>query len=197
MNRLTAVGILVVVAGVVLAGGGVYFALVQEAGLSDTRETEGTVVSAEIEPVEDGFYPNVTYRYEVDGGEYVSSNVFPPADQRRGADRDDAEEIVAGYRAGETVSVYYPTGEPANASLRAPRDPGPVFGVGFGLVAIFFGIVIAAAGRQRDLDRDVIIDDSPVPGVGPPDPRVGDAGADGGDIGDETPPADDEHSGEN
>ncbi len=189
MNRLTAVGVLVVVLGVVLTAAGVYFALVQEAGLSDVRQTEGTVVSVAVEPVGGGYYPNVTYRYEVDGDEYVSSNVFPPADQRRGADRDDAEELAAGYRAGDAVSVYYPVGAPADASLRAPRDPGPVFGVGFGLVAVFFGIVVFAAGRQRDRDRDLVIDDSPVPGVGPPDPRAGDADADG----DDTPPADGEN----
>jgi len=198
MNRLTAVGVLVVVVGVVLTAGGVHFALVQEAGLSDVRETEGTVVSAAIEPLGDGYYPNVTYRYEVDGGEYVSSNVFPPADQRRGADRDDAEELVAGYRAGETVSVYYPAGDPANASLRAPRDPGPVFGVGFGLVAVFFGVVIFAAGRQRDLDRDVVTDESPVPGVGPSDAPADESGADDGDADDGEEGAESDHStGEN
>ena len=193
MNRLTALGVLVVVAGVALTASGVYFALVQEAGLSDVRETEGSVVSAAVEPLGDGYYPNVTYRYEVDGEEYVSSNVFPPADQRRGSDRDDAEELVAGYRVGESVSVYYPAGEPANASLRAPRDPGPVFGVGFGLVAVFFGIVIFAAGRQRDQDRDVVLDDSPVPGMGSPDTRVEESGAD--DDGDSTG-ADGDHSDE-
>jgi len=162
MNRLTALGVLVVVAGIVSAGSGVYFSLDQEAGISDVRDTEGTVVAASVEAVTDGYYPNVTYRYEVDGTEYVSSNVFPPADQRRGVDRDDAEEVVAGYRAGDSVTVYHSAGEPANASLRAPRDPGPVFGVGFGLVAVFFGIAIAAAGLQRERERDVVLDDSPV-----------------------------------
>jgi len=60
------------------------------------------------------------------------------------------------------VTVYYPAGRPADAALRAPRNPGPVFAVGFGLVAAAFGFAVAVAGRQREQDRDLQIDDSPV-----------------------------------
>jgi len=163
MNRLGAAGLALLLVGVLVAGGGVYFSLAQESGLSDVRDTEGTVVSASVEPIEGGYYPNVTYRYGVDGTDYASSNVFPPAGQRRATERDDAREVVAGYAAGQTVTVYYPAGRPADASLRAPRSPGPVFAVGFGLVAAAFGFAVAVAGRQREQDRAVRIDDSPVP----------------------------------
>jgi len=162
VNRLTAAGGLLLLVGVLVAGGGVYFSLSQEAGISDVRETNGTVVSATVESVEDGYYPNVTYRYEVDGTEYVSSNVFPPADQRRGAERDDARELVAGYAQGQSVTVYYPPERPADASLRAPRDPGPVFAVGFGLVTAAFGLAVGVAGRQRERGRSLRVGDSPI-----------------------------------
>ncbi|PSQ38986.1 hypothetical protein BRD13_04295 [Halobacteriales archaeon SW_5_70_135] len=60
------------------------------------------------------------------------------------------------------MTVYYPVERPADASLRAPRSPGPVFAVGFGLVAAAFGSAVAVAGRQRGQDRTVRIDDSPI-----------------------------------
>lgn len=162
MNRLTVAGLLVLLGGVLLTTGGVYFSLAQEAGISDYGQTEGTVVSATVEDVGDGFYPNVTYRYEVGGTAYVSSNVFPPAGERRGAERDEAVEIVRGYRPGQSVTVYYPDGDPAAASLRAPRDPTPVFAFGFGLVTVAVGFVLTVAGRQRDRGVAVVQDETPL-----------------------------------
>lgn len=160
MNRLTVAGAVVLVLGVTAVVGGVYFSLAQEAGIADVKQTNGTVVSAAVQPLEDGFYPNVTYRYTVGDTEYVSSNVFAPADQQRGAERDEAVEIVRSYRAGQSVTVYYPDDDPAAASLRAPRDPGPVFAFGFGLVAVFGGFTLFVAGRQRDRGVALVQDDS-------------------------------------
>ncbi len=162
MHRLSVVGSLTLLLGVALVVGGVYFSLSQEASIRDVSQTEGEVLDATVERVEDGYYPNVTYRYEVGGTEYVSSNVFPPAGQQRGAERDEAEEVVRGYREGQSVTVYYPADDPAAASLRAPRDPGPVFAVGFGLVISAFGFIVVVAGRQRDRDVPLVQDDSAV-----------------------------------
>lgn len=187
MNRLTVAGIVVLVVGLLLVGGGVYFSLAQEAGIADVRQVQGEVVSATVEPVEDGYYPNVTYRYTVDGQTYVSSNVFPPAGERRGAERDEAAEIVRGYRAGQSVTVYVRPEDPAAASLRAPRDPGPVFAFGFGLVTVFSGFTLFVAGRQRDRGVDFVQDDSPLDmddRMEPDDPREGEEPEEPADPGD-------------
>lgn len=150
VNRYGAAGAVLLVVGAVLVAGGVYFTLQQERQVGDFQRTNGTVLSTGVESVDGGYVPNVTYRYSVDGTNYTSASVFPG--ERRPSERDHAREVAGRYDAGERVTVYYPEGDPAAPSLRAPRSPTPVFAFGFGLVAIAFGFLLAVAGRQGGMD---------------------------------------------
>lgn len=168
MNRYGVVGALMLVVGVALFGGGAYVALQQEAGLAEIETANGTVASASLEPAgSDRFYPNVTYTYAVGGENYTSNRIFPD-DERRPSPRGDAAEVVGRYRAGQTVTVYYPPDEPDRSSLRAPRSPTPIFAVGFGFVIFMFGLLFSVAGRQDgtdpiETDEVTLVDREPTP----------------------------------
>jgi hypothetical protein len=174
MKWYGALGVVALLLGVSLFGGGVYFSLQQEEDLSDVEKTEGTVVSTTLEPAEnDGFYPRVTYRYQVGGENYTNDRVFPG--DRRGSSESDAREVINRYRSGDTVEVYYRE-SPADSTLRVPRSPVPVFGVGFGFVLSAFGFLLAVAGRQAGRDP-IVTDEVTLPGTEPDtDPDDGDDG---------------------
>lgn len=117
--------------------------------IASARETTGIVLSAEVAESRsrdsetgrtDTYYiPVVHYRYQVDGRELTSDQVYPgvidirgPSDKSRSA----AEAIVRDYVPGTTTSVFYLPDEPQTAFLKPIRRvESGLFAVGGGLLA--------------------------------------------------------------
>jgi hypothetical protein len=167
VNRYSAIGAVLLVVGLALFVGGTYASLQQEDRLAELHRVNGTVHSTSVEPIDSGFYPNVTYRYAVEGTSYTHDEVFPDRG-RRPMSQADAEEVVNRYAEGDTVTVFVDAEDPTDAALRAPRSPTPIFAFGFGILALAFGFLFAVAGRQRGMDP-VVVDEVTLPGIDPND----------------------------
>jgi len=158
MNRtygVVAAALLLV--GLGLVGGGV-FATLEENERSALPETNGTVLSSELEavPGEDAYRPNVTYRYAVDGTTYTSDVVFPPTLEGRGS-REWAEGVLEEYEPGDRVNVTYDPESPGDGYIRERRSPTPVISFGMGLVTLAFAFLFGVAALQSG--RDAVQDE--------------------------------------
>ncbi|MBN1310316.1 MAG: DUF3592 domain-containing protein [Anaerolineae bacterium] len=83
------------------------------------------------------YYPEVRYQYQVMGREFQGDRMaFGP---RQRGNRSAAEKVVAGYPAGESVTVYYQPDQPASAILERSVPKMPLFS---GILLILMGIFI-------------------------------------------------------
>lgn len=159
MNRTYgAVAAVLLVLGVALTGGGLYFSLQEDAALSGGVETNGTVVASGVEPADDGYVPNVTYRYTADGRTYTSRNIYPPTLGVQPGARSWAEDVAAEYEPGDRVNVTYSPSDPGQSYIRERRNPTPIMAFGLGMVVLAFAFLIGVAARQED--RDVVQDEA-------------------------------------
>lgn len=144
-------GVLLLI-GLALVGWGTY-ATLQENDRAALPETDGTVVSAELEavPGEDAYRPNVTYRYTVEGTTYTDDTVFPESLDGQGS-REWAEGVVEEYEAGDSVAVTYDPERPERSYIRERRSPTPVISFGMGMVALAFAFVFGVAAFQSGRD---------------------------------------------
>lgn len=143
--------------GLGLVGGGV-FATLEENERSALPETNGTVLSSELEtvPGEDAYRPNVTYRYAVDGTTYTTDVVFPPTLEGEGS-REWASGVVDEYDPGDRVNVTYDPDSPDDGYIRERRSPTPVISFGMGMVSLAFAFLFGVAALQSG--REVVQDE--------------------------------------
>jgi hypothetical protein len=86
------------------------------------------------------YSPRIIYRYEVQGAEYTSGRLAH-SDSQYGT-KTDVEALVAGYRVGGEVDVYYDPQDPSFGVLD-PTDPGgaPAALVFMGIFTVMIGIM--------------------------------------------------------
>lgn len=171
MNRtygVAAVALLVV--GLGLVGWGTLVTL-EENERAAAPETNGTVLSSEVEPVpgEDAYRPNVTYRYAVDGTTHTSNSVYPSSLDGTGPERW-AEGVAEEYEPGDRVNVTYDPESPEESYIRERRSPGPVIAFGMGMVTLAFAFLLGVAALQAE--RDVVQDEEGM--IRPPEGREND-----------------------
>ncbi|HEY5722622.1 MAG TPA: DUF3592 domain-containing protein [Allosphingosinicella sp.] len=128
----------------------IHFRAVAKANASETWPTAmGKVTRAEVLVEEDSdrdggsttwYNPVVAYSYAV-AGETIEGSRIRFANMRRGS-RNKAEEVLARYRVGDSVTVRYNPEKPKEAVLESQR-PGPLYLVMAlaGLLFIAFGLV--------------------------------------------------------
>jgi hypothetical protein len=149
MSDNSVFGILVIiVAGAAAAGFGGYMWMEQGERIDSYEEVDATVLSSAVDverrnDPDDGtdrtYYADITYEYTVDGETYESSNVMPgPGRSSSGENR--AENIVADYPEGETVTAYYDPDDPSNAFLVKNRQLLFLGMAGFGGLFSLFGV---------------------------------------------------------
>lgn len=118
-------------------------------------ETEGTVVSVTIRSWTPGagnqgrtraqrerlreYYPEITYRWEVDGQSYTGSRYTLGTTHEKYDERDEAVAAAVKYRNGAPIPVYYDPKDPSEAVLDNSTS-GAVF------VPLPLGLLFAAAG---------------------------------------------------
>ena len=145
---MESIGILLLLFGLLWLGGFafIHFRAVAKANASETWPTAmGKVVRSEVivEEDKDGegttwYNPVVAYSYNV-AGETIECSRIRFANMRRGS-RKKAEEILARYGAGDSVTVRY-NPEKANEAVLESRKPGPLY-----LILALGGLVFIAAG---------------------------------------------------
>lgn len=115
---------------------------------NDWAEVAGRVEAASVRTDtstdEDGdsvasYVPQVTYTYSVGGRAYRSDDLYLIA-ATGFSEAAEAEAVIAPYRPGSAVDVYYDPDNPADAALIYDDPPlGMLFITGFGLIWLAFG----------------------------------------------------------
>lgn len=147
------VGVAAVGIGLMLAGAA-WFQIVPYQEDRRNAETVGAQVvssgvaegmNSEGQPV---YAPNVTYRYSYEGGEFVSSSVFPGSGDVVSS-RSRAEEIVDRFREGDRVTAYVNTEDPESAFLIDEGAPLWYWGgPGLGALIVLYGLYSILQGLR-------------------------------------------------
>lgn len=91
--------------------------------------TEGKIVSSgtPMDWLRKGanYKPVVTYKYSVNGKEYLSDRISYPSPASRGLSK--AETFISKYPVDSSVKVYYDQGNPSSASLRNSVNDSDLF----------------------------------------------------------------------
>ncbi|HMJ92522.1 MAG TPA: DUF3592 domain-containing protein [Allosphingosinicella sp.] len=147
---MESIGTLLLLFGLLWLGGFafIHFRAVAKARASETWPTAmGKVTRSEVVVEEDNdrdgtsttwHNPIVAYSYAV-AGEPIEGSRIRFANMRRGS-RKKAEEILARYRVGDSVTVRYNPEKPKEAVLES-RKPGPLY-----LVMALAGLIFIAVG---------------------------------------------------
>jgi hypothetical protein len=111
--------------------------------------TTGVVVSSEVVETgfftDEGWYPRVSYRYSVDGKNYVSTDVEVVGVANGNADYY-ARRVVERYSVGEQVEVHYAPDNPAVALLESGVPDNDVFISSLFLAGVVGGVVFLCIG---------------------------------------------------
>jgi len=133
-------------------GIGVKMLAKEQRRLSEFQPVTATVMSTRVEEhsSSDGstYEPVVSYRYQVNGREYVASRVTPLTESRSGR---WAYRVANRYQAGSNYTAFYDPANPAEAFLMRSRSILPWAFIGIPLIAI---LAIGAGIRgNRELTR--------------------------------------------
>jgi len=147
MPRWSALVVWIVLTIAALAGALITYQ--QGARTRSWESVEGEVLATAVETRESveaahHYEPMVSYRYTVDGQEYLANEIVQ-FDVSYSA-RSEAEEVTADYRSGSSVTVYYDPADPASALL----EPGvqPMVPIGFGVAALMMFAFAVFAYRE-------------------------------------------------
>lgn len=117
--------------------------------------TTGTITETGIEEhrsQEDRSYTvSITYRYQVDGQNYTSSNVHPGNYEETYNVRSFAEAFLEKYPEGSETTVYYDSGNPSHSHLVDEPPAGNRVIIIFALTVALFGGSYLTANRARQL----------------------------------------------
>ena len=143
----------VLVFGCVLAGYGVYDYVQQDDAIRDAVEVDATITDIGVETQSTtgsgdvDYRPTVSYSYEYEGESYVGTGLYaasiPPSYDTESA----AEDVVAGYETGQTVTAYVSPDAPSDAFLRTEPSNSPLLAAGIGGILTLLGGASAAKRR--------------------------------------------------
>lgn len=138
--------------GVAVTGGGWYLYEDARYATENAVEVDATVVSSEVteereDDDDDGDYdtvysPRVQYRYTYEGETYTNGDICPGAGSGCGAAQDRetrqrAQEFLADYEEGETVTVYVLPNEPSRSYLVDRDSPSNTYFIMMGIGGLF------------------------------------------------------------
>jgi hypothetical protein len=109
-----------------------------------------TVISSRVEDlgIKSGYAPDVLYRYNVEGNEYLSRRIFVGS---RAGSKNWAQGLVTAYPVDKIVEAHYNPERPSDSILEPGRISwSNVYGAtAGGILFILFGIVILLVGMPR------------------------------------------------
>lgn len=127
--------VLLLLAGIVLAGYGAYDYQQQSDALEDTVTVNATItetdVRTDISSGNQDYVPEATFDYRYQDTSYTSNNIFPSGSTPHYDTEAKANEAIEGYEEGETVTAYVNPSSPSRAFLTERRSEKP-----FTLVAV-------------------------------------------------------------
>jgi len=133
-----------------LGGGYLLYDTFQTA--AGAEEVDAEVLSAGVSGEGDTDYRvQISYEYTYEGESYTSDNVFPGTGVEEFSSRGSAEEFIADYPEGGTVTAYVDPDNPSDAHLEAEARGQNVLGYGvvllIGLVTFLGGLKMAVSLR--------------------------------------------------
>lgn len=133
-------------------GYGGYDYVHQEAVIDDAVTVNATI--KEVGITQGGgrhidYYPRVTYEYQFEGRTYTGEDIYPGSLSTGYDTRSEARAIVEPFAENETVTAYVDPQSPTDAFLKNERNSGPLYLVGFGVVALG---ILYVKGRQSSGD---------------------------------------------
>lgn len=142
------VAIILLLAGLGMAGYGAHTYMSQSAALDSTETVNATVTSTSVDEIHSSsrrggtdYRPQVTFNYTYDGESYSSSNLYPSGVTQDSGTRDSAESQLEGYEPGTNVTAHVPTDSPDSAFLKDQRSTKPLLMMGFG---VLFALLMTA-----------------------------------------------------
>jgi hypothetical protein len=154
------------VLGVLISVKGVLSIVRQQQALATFRPVQAKVIGATCTPDKQNrgslafvfravFGANhrvrVSYRYEVDGKEYVTDKVGLPGVNRTTGRKTWAERITAGYVPGQPCTAYYDPADSSQSFLLKERDFDPYQATVIGLFFSLLGLLILSAPAIEEL----------------------------------------------
>nr|WP_240147558.1 DUF3592 domain-containing protein [Halorussus sp. JP-T4] len=141
------------VIGVAVAGFGGYDYLQQSDAISDAVTVEATITGTNVESVSQrrggpAYRPEVTFDYRYDGSDYTSNNLYPATFTANYDTKSEAESVLQGYEAGETVTAYVDPNSPGSAFLEQKKSDGPLKLAAIGGLLALIGGVSAFRGLR-------------------------------------------------
>ena len=145
-----------------LAAGALFIALglrigdAREAVVDGARPVQAEIVSTSVERVVSHtapdasritWYPELEYRYRVDGETYTSEAIWPASE--RGGEEAWARRFIADYEAGDTVEANYQPDAPGKAYLIKSRPWLSWMAMAMGGVFIALGGVSLVRGLSQ------------------------------------------------
>jgi len=139
--------LLLVVLAVGLIGYGGYDYVDSTSQVRNSVEVEATIVETGVETSTSGgrrsrsidYQPTVTFEYAYQGANYTSTNVFPSTTSPTYDTESAAQDVIAGYDAGETATAYLAPASPGGAFLKNRVTNAPLIMAGLGLLLALLG----------------------------------------------------------
>lgn len=155
-----ALSLSVLLLGLGMTGMGSYLYVGESAALENTAEVTAEITDTSVEQVpgsrgREAYVPVVTFRYQYRGTDYTSDRIFPRSSQPSYNERSTAEERLAPYPVGESVTAYVDPDAPGAAFLENSRSGKPAGAIVFGAAISLFsgGRLLQVMRRSRDIEE--------------------------------------------
>lgn len=151
--EITAGTVVFVLIALSLIGYGGYDYIQQSAAIDDAVEVEATIIETSITEFESGrsgieHEANVEFRYEYQGSQYTSDELFPGSFEATYDTQSEAASVLSSYDEQEIVTANVDPNNPSEGFLERQTSQGPFQFIAIGMI-LFLTVTLNAVGERR------------------------------------------------